>query len=217
MQTEEIYDDLHARLVSAGFSPGERLKPTDLQGEYACSANRLREVLLRLSKVGLVEFEMQRGFRASASTPAIRSDVTRFRILLETEGATLSIRNGGTDWEANLTAAHARLSHIETRLIREIPDSGDLRLWNGAEQAFHMTLIAACNSPMLIESYRDVYARFRQQNVAIKRDFGEDYFRSIIREHQGILDAALARDPDAMAQAIYDHLKRNITDTTDGS
>jgi DNA-binding GntR family transcriptional regulator len=211
VDTPEIYDDLLRKLVTASFKPGQKLKPADLQGEYGCSANTIRDVLLRLAKVGLVEFEMQRGFRACMSSPERRHDVTQFRILLEQEGARLSMLQGGLAWEAHLTAAHHKLRHIETQIVRESLRDDYVTLWSDAEFEFHDTLISASGSPILGETYANIYFQFRQQMVNLERDFGSDYFKAIIDEHQAILDAALARDVGECQKAIYDHLKRNLS------
>lgn len=206
--TPEIYDDLQRKLVTAEFKQGEKLKPADLQGTYGCAPNTIRDVLLRLANVGLVEFEMQRGFRASSTSPERRRDVTKFRILLEQEGATLSMANGGLQWEARLAAAHHQLSHIEKKIARD--GGADVGIWSDAEFEFHRTLISDCDSPLLIEAFTNTYFQFRQQMVTQERDFGSDYFEAIILEHQAILDAALARDDAACRKAIYDHFKRNL-------
>jgi len=95
----DIYADLRAKLVSGALSPGMKLKPSDLQSEYGCSPNTIRDALMRLSNVGLVEFKLQRGFRATETTLERRSDVARFRLLLEQEGAAVSMRRGGVSWE----------------------------------------------------------------------------------------------------------------------
>jgi len=209
-----IYADLKNKLMNARFGPGEKLKPASLQGEYGCSANTVRDVLLRLTKVGLVEFEMQRGFRAQYTSPEKRNDVTRFRSMLEQEGVTLSMKLGGISWEAELTAAHHRLSHLESEFERsgDLADNPDnMKLWTNAEWSFHDTLISRCGSPMLRDTYENVYGQFRQQMVAQESGFGRSYFSAIIHEHQAILDAALSRDVTACRAAINDHLKRNYT------
>lgn len=208
--TPDIYDDLHRKLTTASFTPGEKLKPAALQGEYGCSANTVREVLLRLSKAGLVDFEMQRGFRVKRTSPEQRHDVTWFRIMLEQEGTALSMVNGGLEWEARLSAAHHKLRHIEQQIERTGEVEPSMGLWSDAEREFHETLISDCGSTLLRETFADIYAQFRQQMVSLERDFGSDYFSAIIREHQDILDAALSRDTNACRQAIYDHLKRNL-------
>ena len=209
-ETTDIYEDLQRKLITAQFEPGQRLKPADLQGMYGCSANTVRDVLLRLTNLGLVDFALQKGFRARDATPERRKDVTRFRVLLEQEGATLSMAKGGVQWEARLTAAHHALSHIE----RQIAASGQLEpmmtLWSDAEREFHGVLISACGSPILIETFEGVYLQFRQQMVRWHGDFGGEYFRAIIIEHQAILDAALSRDAAACRQAIWNHQSRHV-------
>lgn len=206
----DTYEDLKARLISGGLEPGQKLKPADLQGDYDCSANTVRDVLMRLCNIGLVEFQMQRGFRATPSSNERRSDVARFRILLEREGATESMARGGVAWEADLTAAHHRLLHIERQVVAADEVRPFLPLWTDAEREFHETLISECGSPLLIETYAGVYLQFRQQFVGQQRDFGANYFEAIIAEHQAIVDAALARDEKACREAIYNHLKRNL-------
>lgn len=196
--------------MSAGFKPGERLKPAELQGQYGCAANTVRDVLMRLAHEGLAEFELQRGFRASRTSEAKRHDITRFRILLEHEGATQSMQRGGLEWEASLSAAHHKLRHIESQIAREDDVQPYMGLWSDAEIGFHQTLISACGSQILRDTYSSVYAQFRQQMVGVEREFGVNYFEAIIVEHKAILDAALARDIAACRQAIYDHLRRNL-------
>ena len=208
--TLEIYDDLQQKLMNAAFRPGEKLKPAALQGEYGCSANTVRDVLLRLSKVGLVSFEAQRGFRVKSATVAACNDITRFRILLEQEGASLSMRNGGIKWEAELSASHHALVHIETQMRNQGDTPEDIPLWSEVERQFHDTLISACGSAILRETHGNIYMQFRQQMVNLTRDFGTSYFDTIIVEHRAILNAALSRDEAACRQAIFDHMKRNI-------
>jgi len=209
-QTVDIFNDLRTKLVTAHFKPGEKLKPQDLTTHYACSPNTIREHLFRLSAYGLVAFEEQRGFRVRPSTPQRQHDLTRFRIMLEQQGVAGSIRNGGIEWEARLTAAHHKLSHIESRIV----DAGEIEPfllpWCAAEWEFHETLVAECGSPLLCETFRSVYDQFRQQLVTQERNYG--YFAGNISEHQRIVEAALAGNADICAQAIHDHLARNLSD-----
>ena len=190
--------------------PGSRLKPAELQGEYGCSANTVRDVLMRLVNLGLVEFQLQRGFRATQSTLERRSDVAKFRLLLEQEGTAESMRRGGVAWEAQVTGAHHKLSHIERQIKAEGDVTPFMRLWTEVEREFHETLISACASPLHIDTFRRVYLQFRQQNVGQQRNFGANTFETILNEHQAIVDATLARDEAACRTAIYEHLKRNI-------
>ena len=60
--TNEIYSDLYEQLINAVIPAGSKIKPVELQSKYGCSTNTIRDTLLRLSKIGLVTFQMQRGF-----------------------------------------------------------------------------------------------------------------------------------------------------------
>ena len=207
--TTELYDDLYQKLINAVIPAGSKIKPVELQSDYGCSTNTIRDALLRLSKIGLVTFQMQRGFRSRETSPEIRADIAKFRVLLEQEGASLSIKHGGIDWEIRLNTAHHKLSHIEALMSRDGLTNEHLIVWSAAEFEFHDALISGCGSNVLIETYGHIYAQFRQQFVAQERDFGSNYFESIINEHATILNAALARDDNACKQAIFDHMKRN--------
>ncbi|KAG1648429.1 putative HTH-type transcriptional regulator BphR [Nymphon striatum] len=155
METPAIYDDLHRKLVTAQFDHGEKLKSEELRKIYGCSANTIREVLFRLSTAGLVAFEEQRGFRARRTSRERQHDLTQFRILLEQEGVSLSMKHGDIEWEARLSAAHHKLSHIEAEVRRTGTVVPVLPLWSNAEWEFHDTLISACNSPLLRETLQN--------------------------------------------------------------
>ncbi|MBW4706479.1 GntR family transcriptional regulator [Roseobacter sp. YSTF-M11] len=207
-QDADIFDDMRHRLITGEFGYGSKLRAEKLREDYNCSASTVREVLFRLSTVGLVEFQEQRGFRAPHQSLERQHDLTQMRIMLESEGACLSIRLGGVEWESRLTAAHHKLSHIEMR----VRSSGDviplLGLWSRAEQEFHETLIDACDSKLLKRTHQVIYEQFRQQLVSAETNYG--YFPENIREHQAILDAALERNEDLMRVRVHDHLARNL-------
>lgn len=208
IETPDIYEDLRIKLITAHFEPSAKLKPSDLLENYGCSANTIREILFRLSTVGLVQFEDQRGFRVRPAAEQRQSDLTNFRITLEQEGATQSMRNGGIEWEARLTAAHHKLSHIENQISRTGDIESVLIPWCTAEWEFHETLVSASDSPILRSTFQSIYDQFRQQLVSKERNYG--YFPGNIAEHKRIVDCALAGDANDLRLAIYNHLSRNL-------
>ncbi|MEX0350114.1 MAG: GntR family transcriptional regulator [Paracoccaceae bacterium] len=208
-----LHDDLRDRVVNGEFAPGQRLRPEALRENYECSASAVRESLFRLSTVGLVDFQEQRGFRIPQRSPALQHDLTKFRILLESEGACLSIRRGGIAWEARLSAAHHKLSHIESRIGDGHESPKLLALWTEAELEFHQTLIEACGSDVLKHTHARIYQQFRQQMISSDREFA--YIAENVEEHRSILEAALAHDETLIRQRIHDHLSRNLLPAED--
>ena len=213
MQHEtDIYDSLQVRLISAGFEHGAKLRAEVLREEFGCSASTVREALFRLSTVGLVVFQEQRGFRVPRRSPEKLIELTHLRVLLEGEGGVLSIRNGGIAWEAKMTAAHHQLSHIEKRIHGADDPSEYVGIWFRAEREFHETLIAACGSETLKEMHARIYAQFRQQLMVADRRF--DFISENIQHHSEILAAAVSGDKELTRQKVHDHLARHLTGRT---
>ncbi|WP_235913254.1 GntR family transcriptional regulator [Oceanomicrobium pacificus] len=206
-----IYRDLRRRLVASEFPPAQRMRSAHMRTEYGVAASTMREVFFRLASEGFLDFEDQKGFRVPKMDVAILHDLTVMRLLLEKEGARLSLDRGDLEWEARLAAAHHKLAHLEQRLrdrsaVRTDPELGDI--WNAAEYGFHDTLMSACGSQMLRDTHRRFYDRFRQ--FVVQRDGNAGFLEQNIAQHKAILDAALARDQAATAAAIHDHLAHNL-------
>lgn len=209
---KDIYLNLQGRLVSARFEHGAKLRAEVLSREYDCSASTIREALFRLSTVGLVKFQEQRGFRVPERSPEKLMELTHMRVLLEGEGTVLSIHKGGVAWEARLTAAHHQLSHIEKRIHTTDDPTELVPIWFNAEREFHQTLISACGSETLKELHARVYAQFRQQLMVADRQF--DFISDNIQHHAEILAAAVSGDEGLTRQKIHDHLARHLTGNT---
>lgn len=203
-----LYDQVKSRLLTGEFDPGQRLSADRLRHDYGVSASSMREILFRLSTVGLADFQEQRGFRIPAQSLERQHDLTQFRIFLEQQGARLSIRLGGVAWEAQLAAAHHKLSHIEGAVTGHAADPALLALWTAAERDFHRTLIGACGSEVLKSTHGQIYDQFRQQLITVDRKFV--YLPQNVAQHQIILDAALAKDEALTCRSIQDHLSRHL-------
>lgn len=211
-QETDHYQTLHTQLITNHFEHGAKLRPEEIRHDLNCSASTVREILFRLATAGLVLFQEQRGFRVPERSVELMAELTHLRVVLEGEGAALSMQHGGVAWEAQLTAAHHQLSHIESR-IHDSPDPSELiDLWAQAERGFHETLISACGSDTLKSMHGQIYARFRQQLMVADRSF--DFISDNIRHHQQILEAALSGDVAVTRAKIADHMARHAKGET---
>lgn len=204
------YDHVHAALLEdlrRGTWPADsRLKVAELASRYGTAPGVVREALIRLSAECYIAAYPQRGFRTIAGSVQSVWEHATLRSAIEIEGTRLAIARGGLSWEADLAAAHHRLSHLESRLRRMAqPDAETLMVWSDADLAFHTALIAACGSGVLIEAQRAAFLRFRLHMSSVDATSG---FRGadLIDEHAAILQAALDRDAEACAKAIRVHL-----------
>jgi len=210
----DVFGDLRDRLIAGGFEHGTKLRAEILRGEYGCSASTIREILFRLSMAGLVDFQEQRGFRVPMQSTELRHELAEMRILLETEGLERSIARGGVKWEAQLTGAHHKLSHIESRITSAGAVEPLAALWSVAEKEFHQTLLAACGSTLMQTTHGLIYDQFRQQVVNAKTNYG--YYSDNVVDHKAILDAALDRNAALARQKVRDHLARHLAKDHNG-
>ncbi len=145
---ERAYRELRRAIVHNEFEPGQRLRVDDLSKRFQASSSPVREALNRLVEQGLVRTSENRGFRVAPLTVASVSDIARVRILVECEALKDSIAHGDDAWESGMVAAAHGLALVERRLGDQPMGLDDD--WSARHRAFHLSLYAACTSPMLL-------------------------------------------------------------------
>lgn len=198
-----LYETIKADILTGHFTPGSKLKIEVLKKRYGVGVNVIRESLTRLATEDLVDAENQKGFRVAATSSSRLSDLTRMRVLLETDGARHSFVNGTLEWESSLLAAHHKLASIEKKMLDD--EETYCETWQQYDGEFHCALIAACDSQLHRQYHRRVLDQFRQ---FVTVDLQTNGFRGgeLIDEHQAILTAALNRDFPSCVQALEKHL-----------
>jgi DNA-binding GntR family transcriptional regulator len=209
---EQAYQALKRSLIRCEFEPGQRLRVEELQQRYGLSSTPLREALNRLVEQGLVKALEHRGFRvAPISVDTIR-DLTRVRLLIETEALRDAMAHGDDQWETGIVGAFHGLSVVEKRLPPGPAVLDDN--WSERHRAFHLATYAACSSPLLremVEVLFDHAERFRRFSARNRKTT-----RPKSTEHQDILDAVVARDQERAVSLLQAHIKateRNVTES----
>jgi len=125
------------------------------------------------------------------------------RQLLECHALRQSIGRADLDWEARVVGAYHKLSKVEALVEIDPQRYGDD--WERYNQEFHAALIANCHSRWLRLYHKAMYdhsQRYRMLSLKTK-----PFPRSqSAEEHRRILDAALARDADAAAGLLAQHI-----------
>ncbi len=200
--SERAYRELRRAIVRGEFEPGARLRVEDLTRRFAISSSPVREALNRLSEQGLVRLLENRGFRVAPLTAEGVSDLARVRQLVECEALRDSMAHGDDAWEAQVVAAGHALGLIERRLgtaPRALDDD-----WSQRHRAFHLSLYAACRSPLL-RDLADVlfdnaerYRRWAAQHRPGPRRKHD--------EHQQLLAAVLEREATKAVTLLQKHI-----------
>lgn len=200
--TQDAYERLRADLLACRLRPGVRLKISELCQTLSVSLSAVREALSRLTSEGLVVAEPQRGFRVAPISAEELRDLTAVRAQIEGMCLERAIAVGDVDWESRLVAAFHRLSRTPER------EPGDPQrmneAWSAAHAAYHEALVGACDSPWLLRLRALLYAqseRYRRLSVPLAK-----IARDLNREHQDIMEAALARDAERARTLMTQHI-----------
>lgn len=198
--TSVLVDRLRADILNCALPPGGKLKLIDLKERYTVGMIPLREALSRLASTGLVEVEDQKGFRVAPVSREDLEDITRVRQQIECLALQQAIERGDVEWETRIVAAYHRLSRVSiTRSDEPHTMNPD---WEKLNHEFHAALVSGCGSPWLLHFQAilsDQTMRYRRLSVAFSVD------RDVQGEHQRILEATLARNPDRACALLAEH------------
>jgi len=200
--TEVIVSRVRADILRCRLKPGDKLRVEELRATYGAGGSPVREALSRLTSVGLVRVEGQRGFTVAEVSTDDLLDLTRMRIWVESAAIRSSIRLGDRNWEAEILASAHRLGDDQPRVSAD-GGAGLEPDWERRHREFHSALVRACDSPRLMHQrdlLSDLSDRYRHMSVA--SGIGG---RNPGAEHAAIVAAALARDAEKAAQLIADH------------
>ncbi|WP_428239989.1 GntR family transcriptional regulator [Gynuella sp.] len=196
-----LYEQLKNEVLFGTYEPGQKMKVEELKKQFGVGPNAVREALVKLAAQGLIIAEDQKGFRIPPGDMDELQDLSRIRALLENEGVGHSIDHGDLEWEGKVAAATHKLNQIEQLMLN---DQTMVKQWTRYDQEFHLALMSACGSRLLLKMYADLFTRYRQYVFRELKTYG---FRGqqIIDEHSAISQAALARDKARCLDLLLQH------------
>ncbi len=201
-ESDSTPGDAHSLIIEAidrgDFAPGQRLVETELAERLGVSRTPVREALQRLEAQGLVT-------REGRSLRIASLDHDQLGELYEVRGVVEGLA-------ARLAARHAAPEEIV--VLREMVDAdrallGDALALSQANRRFHRQLHRASHnrylSEMLIGMRRSV--ALLSPTVLGRPGRGEE----ALAEHDAIVSAIEARDPDAAQAAAERHISNAYT------
>jgi DNA-binding GntR family transcriptional regulator len=186
--------DIVARRISGGIlagelPPGARLREESLAAAYEVSRTPVREALIQLSSVGLVELIPNRGATVLELTPEDVAEVYHLRALLEGEAASLTAKLATPEVISLLEKSCDHLGQLH-----DAPAVAQL----AADTEFHYRIAEASSSRRLAALIRQVSAipeAYRSTIAYTSEDMAEaeHQHRAIAEELGGHRSAGAAR------------------------
>lgn len=199
---DAICTRVRSEILSGVRRPQARIRLEDLRAEFDVSWSPLREALSRLVAEGLIRPEEGRGYCVAPVSKREMDDIIRMRKAMESMALRMAIRDGDDAWEAELLAAHHKLTKLEGKRERR----EKVEQWEERHRAYHDALNRGCGSPILLEfcaQLHDRFARYRKVFLA-----SNPFDKLVPLEHRKLTDAALARDAKKACAIIETHIER---------
>lgn len=193
-------------ILEGTLPPASRLKMEDLKVRFDAGFSPIREALSKLVGEGLVELEVNRGFRVKPLTREDLCDIAAARRAIEVEAVRISMLNGDDRWEAGVISA---MHLYRLRAEKAFDTTETLRAWEEAHDGLHAALIAACGSSLLLSFQRqlqDQHLRYRR--LIVVPEVSQEVH---VEEHERLVALVLARD----TQAALDHVSHHLNITVD--
>jgi DNA-binding GntR family transcriptional regulator len=195
-RTESIADELRADIVDGVFPAGERLIESQLCERYSCGRAVARAALVQLESEGLVVRQPNRGATVRRISVAEAIEITEARAALERLIAGRAARNAADDDKAELQAIVVEMrdavSDHDNARYSELNRLLHLRLREIGRHAIASDLVHNLRNRAVSHQYRLAMMPGRPA--------------ASLEQHAAIVDAVVAGDEQAAADAMDEHL-----------
>jgi DNA-binding GntR family transcriptional regulator len=191
---EKAFETLHTAIITGQLRPGARLPIEELAELLQMSPMPIREAVRRLDAAGLVENIPHRGARVTDLSITDLAEVYEARLALEI----LAIRRAAE----RFSPAREAVARRNLTALHEMTDDST-GATSVAHARFHFALYDGADSAWLLRLIRPVWQVSERYCLELSqsRQLG-----ARTSEHQEILMACAAKDPDRAEVALHDHL-----------
>ncbi|MCC0015351.1 MAG: GntR family transcriptional regulator [Rhodobiaceae bacterium] len=191
-----LRDAIAQAIATGDFKPGEHLDEVALATRYGVSRTPIREALMQLGTMGLVEMRPNRG--AFVRRVSVTDMVEMFEVMAELEGmcARLAARRMSSDEIDALERVHLDCAAAA--------DSGDPDAYYYENERFHRVLYAGCHNRFLMEEASRLHDRtkvYRRLQLRVRGRVANSF-----SEHEAVVAAIRAGDPDLAEKAAREHV-----------
>jgi DNA-binding GntR family transcriptional regulator len=196
--TDVVYEKIRDAIINRVIPPGSRVTEAALAEQLNVSKTPVREALLKLRQIGLIEPTGRRGGRVTLPSRSSIQHAYEARQALESFAAEI-VAERGTDADVTLIGEAAR------RCLAAA-EAGDLQGFRRWDLAFHEKISEATGNPRLHELVNDSFALV----MALRRRDVPQAEGSVAcaRAHVRIAKAIARRDADAARRAMRDHVQQ---------
>ncbi|PAK24645.1 GntR family transcriptional regulator [Streptomyces sp. alain-838] len=193
---EQAREAVRTRIVLGQIEPGQVESVINVAAELGVSVTPVREAIMDLANLGMVEVIRNRGFRVPILTDHDLEEIYRLRTMLEVPAMieVVEVLDGAP------VPQFRRLAEQITEAARQ----GDLHTFLDVDRQFHMGLLELLGNRRLVATVGQLRDQARMEGLQKLADLGE--LTQSGEEHIAIVDAIEAGDGELTAELMRKHL-----------
>jgi GntR family transcriptional regulator, trigonelline degradation regulator len=197
---EQVVDVLRQAILDFRLKPGQRLIERELIEQTGVSRTTIREVLRQLAAEGLVTTIPQKGAVVMVPSAQEAADLYEVRAVLEGLAGRRFVKHATDDHVKQLRKAFKDIERVMRKRDAGVQDVLNVK------DRFYDVLLEGAGNTAIRSTLDGLRARVRvlRATSLSQRDRSAD----TIREIRAIVEAAEARDADAMAEACAHHVEQ---------
>jgi GntR family transcriptional regulator, trigonelline degradation regulator len=192
---------LREAILSLHFKPDQHLVERELCEETGVSRTSVREALRQLEAEGLVERRGNRGLFVSSVTTDEARQVYEVRAALEPEMARL--------FAERATARDLKALESAFRELEKAGQSRNVRTYVSAYDRFYEVLLEGSGNKLAKRFLRTLRARITFLRTITTQESEASYRRETVEQVRKILEAAVARNGEQLAQRCRSFVQRS--------
>jgi DNA-binding GntR family transcriptional regulator len=196
--SQSIARTLASDIIAGGLASGDRLDESSIARRFKVSRTPVRDALRQLVSTRLIEHVPRRGFSVARVDRDKLRDLYEGLSEIEALCAALCALRARATQRGALELVHAR--------AKAAAASRDPTAYAAVNDDFHAAIYAGAHNATLKTIALDI----RQRLAAFRsnRFFQRDRIKTSLREHEEILKAIFAQDPERAASAMRLHTTR---------
>ncbi|MEU6181776.1 GntR family transcriptional regulator [Streptomyces coeruleorubidus] len=193
---EQAREAVRTRIVLGQIEPGQVESVINVAATLGVSVTPVREAIMDLANLGMVEIIRNRGFRVPVLTDHDLDEIFRIRTMLEAPAM--------ADVVQALNGAPVPQFRQLAEQITDAAREGDLVSFLDLDRQFHLGLLEVLGNRRLVGMVSQLRDQARMQGLQKLADQGE--LTQSGEEHIAIVDAIDAGDGELAAELMRKHL-----------
>jgi DNA-binding GntR family transcriptional regulator len=195
-RSDQLREAIEEKIAVGEFPPGKRLDEAELLARFGISRTPLREALIQLDSLGLVEIRPRRGVYVADVSPQRLIEMFEVMGELEAMCGRLAARRITEDEQKRLHSAH--------EACRAAAESHHPDAYYYANEQFHFAIYASSHNAYLAEQARQLHRKlrvYRRLQLRVR-----DRVSNSFAEHVGIVAAIAAGNGELAAERMRQHV-----------